>query len=392
MKVLQVVPSLALRTGGPAVVAVEIARCVRARGVESTVFATDMAYPAQAVHRGRLTSNGLPHGWEAVDLRLFPARAPYRLVYSPELGKALRKEVAGYDVVHIHSLFLYPQFAAAREANRYGVPCVFSLHGALDPWLRRRGRLQKALADALWQRRALKRAAALHLTTADESQLVADVAPRVPRRIVPMGIRWGEYQQLPSGEDFRAERLGGHRGPVVLNVGRISVKKGLDLLIKAFARVVHEEALLAIAGPDDEGLQSKLEALAAREGVRDRVVFTGLVQGDDKLAAFAAADVWALSSHTENFGVAVMEAFAAGLPTVISPAVNLAPEVKQAGAGIVCRLDEAALAETIDSLLGDAARREELGARARQFARRFDWDALAPDLVELYEAVAKRRV
>jgi glycosyltransferase involved in cell wall biosynthesis len=390
MKVLQVVPSLALRTGGPAIVAVEIARTVLAHGIECTVFTTDMAYPAQAVERDRVTAGGLPRGADAVDLHVFPARAPYRLVYSPELGKALRRETEAYDVVHVHSLFLYPQFAAARAAHRRGVPYVFSLHGALDPWLRRRGRVQKAVADVVWQRRALERAAALHLTVEDEARLVADVAPRVPRKIVPIGIRWDEYQELPSGASFRAERLGGHEGPVVLNVGRISIKKGLDILIRSFARIGRDDVLLVIAGPDDEGLQSSLEALAAAEDVGDRVIFTGLIQGDEKLAALAAADVWALSSHTENFGVAVMEALAAGLPTAISPGVNLAPEVDEAGAGVVAPLDVDAFAEAIDSLLGDPARREQLGERARAFARRYDWEALAPRMAEMYESVAGR--
>jgi glycosyltransferase involved in cell wall biosynthesis len=176
---------------------------------------------------------------------------------------------------------------------------------------------------------------------------------------------------------------------VVLTLGRLAVKKGLDILIRAFAIAAREipRASLVIAGPDDEGIQPSLEQLAAHEGIGDRLVFPGMLVGDDKLSALAAADVWALPSHTENFGIAVMEALAAGCPTVVSPAVNLADEIGRSKAGLVRDAEPEPFAEAIASLLHDPARRSELAARAREFARRYDWDALAPGILEMYEGV-----
>lgn len=392
MKVLHVVPGLASRTGGPAVSVVESSVALRLCGVEATIMTTDLADAPFSPSRRRIRASELPAGAESLDVRLFATRWPYRLRYAPTLLGELRRQASRFDVVHIHSLFLFPQFAAFREAVRQGVPYIVSPRGALDPYLRRRGRLRKAVTDALWQRRMLERASALHLTSREEARLTADVAPSVRRVVVPNGIRWADYQELPGRAEFRDRRLGGYDGPIVLNLGRISHKKGLDVLIRAFARVRGRvgECRLVIAGPDDEGLSPRLAALADDEGVGSQVTWTGMLHGRDKLAALAAADVWALSSHTENFGVAVVEALAAGLPTVVSPAVNIAPELAAAGAASVCPLEPGAFADGIAALLEDEARRAALGERARAFARRYDWSETAPLLSAMYREVADR--
>jgi glycosyltransferase involved in cell wall biosynthesis len=365
----------------------QAALALRAQGWESTILATDLAHPASWSGRDRITLADVPAGAEDLDVRLFPARWPYRLAYSPALARAAASLARDADVVHIHMLFQYPQFAAYEAARRAGVPYVVTPHGALDPHLRRRSRLVKALASALWQRRMLDGAAVLQFTSAEEARLVADLRFRAPAVVVPNGIDWLAFQRLPPGDAFRRRHLAGHDGPVVMHLGRLSHKKGLDILIRAFARVarVRRDALLALVGPDDEGLTPRLRALAAAEGVGERVVFTGMLTGEDKRAALAAADVWAAPSHTENFGVAVVEAMAAGRAVVISSAVNLAPEAEAAGAALVRPNTPDAFAEAIAALLDDAGRREALGCAARAFARRYDWPAVAPAWAAMYE-------
>ena len=323
MRVLHVIPNLAARTGGPPVAVIESARALSRIGVESTIFATDMAEAASARSHSRASIDDLPDGANALDMRLFPARWPRRLAFSPALSRALADEAPRCDVVHIHSLFLFPQFAAYRAARRARVPYVVSPRGSLDPHLRRRSRAVKAIGDALWQRSMLEDAAALHATSDEEARLLDDVAPAVPRAVVPNGIRCAEFESLPPASEFRERHLAGASGPVVMFLGRLSHKKGLDVLVRAFALVRREvpDAQLAIVGPDDEGLTPALRAVAAREGVADAVTFTGMLRGRDKLAALAAAGVWALPSHTENFGIAVAEALAAGRAVVVAPGV-----------------------------------------------------------------------
>ena len=392
MKVLHVLPSLSARIGGPAISVVESALALRALGVASTIFATDMAGAVSAKRHRRVMPADLPAGADRLDVRLFATRRPYRLAFAPSMQRALHDAVRRHDVVHIHMLFMYPQFAAYRAARRHGVPYVVSPCGALDPHLRTRSRVAKALTERAWQRDMLDGAAALHFKTDEEAALVADLGLRAPAVVAPNGVRCDAFGALPSGEAFRARYLGGHGGPVVLNLGRLSHKKGLDVLARAFAIVAsrHPDAMLVLAGPDDEDLTPSLRALSRQLGIDARVRFTGMLRGDDKLGALAAAGVWALPSHTENFGVAVVEAMAVGLPVVISPQVNIAREIAEAGAGIVCERTPEAFAAQIIALLDDASTRVSLGGRARAFARRYDWSEVAPQLARMYASVAGR--
>jgi glycosyltransferase involved in cell wall biosynthesis len=389
MKVLHVIPGIADRTGGPAASVLESSRVLSERGLSCTVMTTDLGEAASATRHTRITTQAafIPRD---VDVRAYRAQAPRRVAFSVPLARALRVAIHECDVVHIHSLFLFPQYAAYKTASRAGAPFIVSPCGALDPFLRRRNRVAKAISDLLWQGGMLRDAAAIHFKTDDERRLACDL-PLAPRQfVVPNGIDWTSFQRLPDDRGFRGRHLHGHGGRIVLNVGRISHKKGLDLLIRAFAQVHRRhdpEALLVLVGPDDEGLRPRLTELAADEGVEDNVVFTGMLRGAELRAALSAATVWALPSKTENFGTSVIEAMAAGVPVVVSPEVNLAPEIRADDAGVVCERERGALADALAGLLWDADRRSHLSGRGRRFAARFDWKQIAPQFEAMYESV-----
>lgn len=389
MRIVHAVPSLSMRTGGLAVAVVEAAVATERVGVSNCIVATDLPGTPTSRLRGPVAPEELPPRLDEIEVRIARATWPRRLAYSRELDRALAGEVRRADLVRIHSLFLFPQYAAFRHARRLGVPFVVSPHGALDPFLRPRGRLRKRIVGLLWQDRMLRNAAALHLTSDEEARLVHDIAPAVPRVVVPNGIWCDDFRDLPDGVSFRQRYLNGYRGDIVLSLGRITYKKGLDLLIRAFAEpeLRTSNAVLVLAGPDDEGLRPPLEQLARELGLQERVVFTGMLNGVDRLHALGAATVWALPSHTENFGIAVVEALAAGLAAVISPAVNIAPDVQAEGAGIVAEGSPRAFAEELAGLLRDPGRRAQLGHRGRTFARRYDWSRIGTELVTAYEAV-----
>jgi glycosyltransferase involved in cell wall biosynthesis len=356
------------------------------------VLATDLALaPWGWVQRQRRVETADVHpSLAASDLHLFQARFPRRLGFSPELRRELRRTAGDFDVVHVHNLWQFPQYVAYTASRRAGVPYVISPHGALDPYLRRRGRLRKAATSVLWQREMLAGAALLHVTTEAERDRVADVAPQVPRAVVPCGIYADDFSSPPEPRVFRDRRLGGYRGPLIVFLGRITQKKGVDVLIRAFGDVRREvDCRLAIVGPDDEGLLPGLVRLVRELGLERHVEFVEPVYGQERLAALSSADAWALSSHTENFGIAVIEAMAAGCAVVVSPGVSLAGEVAAADAGVVAKATPAAFAQGLLGVLGDDRRRTELRLAAPGFAARYDWSAVAPRLAEMYRSASE---
>jgi glycosyltransferase involved in cell wall biosynthesis len=388
-----VVPGLAARTGGVAASVVETCYALQEADVDSVIFTTDLPASASAANSRRVSPDELPRGAESLDVRIFRSRPPRRLAWSPSLDRALAREIPAYDLVHVHSLFLLPQWSGYRHALHHQVPHVVSPRGSLDPYLRRRGRARKAVATALWQRRMLESAALVLLTSAAEEELARPALPTgTPRAIVPNPLDVERFRELPTGELFRSRYLDGHRGRVILSLGRLAQKKGLDRLIAAFARIASDvpDCRLVLAGPDDDGREPSLRRFAAKAGVAARVHFPGMLTGEAKLSALAAATVWALPSHTENFGVAVVEALAAGVPTVVSPAVNISAEARAADALVVAENTPAEFAAALVRLLEDDVERERLAVAGPAFVSRYGRGVVGRRLADVYASVCSR--
>jgi glycosyltransferase involved in cell wall biosynthesis len=387
VKLLHVVPTYlpAWRHGGPILAIHGLCKALAARGHEVTVFTTD-------VHgEGTLgVPLAAPVRMDGVEVRYFPVFSVgslRRLYIAPGLGQAARDGAAGFDAVHLHSVFLWPTSAAARAAERAGVPYVLSPRGMLVPELMRtRGRWRKLAWMLLAERRTVERAAALHATSALEAEEAARLDLSLPPvAVVPNGIDpepW-DGDETALAPPVRAV-LGGR--PFLLYLGRLSWKKGLDRLIPALVRV--PGAVLAIAGNDEEGIRPGLERLAREMGVADRAVFLGPVQGADKKALLHRTAALVLSSRSENFGNVVLEAWAAGRPVAVTPEVGLAESVRETGAGIVADGD---LGAALRALLADPDRLDAMGRCGAETVReRFGWPAVARAMEAVYERIAGR--
>jgi glycosyltransferase involved in cell wall biosynthesis len=206
--------------------------------------------------------------------------------------------------------------------------------------------------------------------------------------VVPLGLDFEAYVRRPP-EVFRARWPEAGNRRIVLFLGRLHPKKGLDILAQAFATVARgrDDVHLVIAGPDD-GARAATEALLSSLGVRERATFTGMLRGEDKLAAFGAADAFVLASRSENFGLAVVEAMACGLPVIVSDRVNIWREVEGAGAAVVVPCDARALAGALTGVLEDGGKRAEMGRKGAEFARRrYDRRRVAMELESAYRSV-----
>jgi glycosyltransferase involved in cell wall biosynthesis len=376
-----------MRAGGIPSFVSESSAALAGVDVESKILATNLGEAPTVRHPRKITEAEMPQDASVLDIELFDFKAPVGLAHSPALAKRVEEIVSDFDLVHIHSLWFHPQFAAQRAARKHRVPYVISPHGTLDRYLRSHRRFSKGVMNVTWQNKMLANAAALHVATDRERENISDIAPEVPRGLAPCGV-WADRFARPGDESaFRAREFHGTEAPIVMFLGRIAFKKRLDLLIAAFADHARAggEGLLAIVGPDDEDLVPGLKAQAAELGIADRVRFTGPLFDDDRADALAAATVWALSSETENFGIAVIEALACGIPVLVSEGVSVSDEIAARDAGVVVPLDTAEFTRAIGELIGDDRLRERLGQNGRALAAEYDWREVAPKLRSVYE-------
>jgi glycosyltransferase involved in cell wall biosynthesis len=315
-----------------------------------------------------------------------------RLFRAPELAPALARRVEEFDVVHLHSVFLWPTWRAARAAERAAKPYVVSPRGILDPeLLRRRGRWRKRLWIAAVERRTLARAAAIHVTSDLEAAGLRTLGlDLVPLAVVPNGVDLAFDGETADTAALDRVAAAVSRGPYWLALGRVAAKKRLDLLVAATALV--PGLRLLVAGNDDEGLSPALRAEAARLGIGDRVELLGEVRGEAKRRLLAGAVALALPSASENFGNVVLESLAAGRPAIVSPAVGAAEVLRQAAAGLVAEPATQPLAEAIRGLLANPAGAAAMGERGRRHVETaLGWERIAASMRELYVGKAKAR-
>ena len=210
-----------------------------------------------------------------------------------------------------------------------------------------------------------------------------------PGVVVPNGIEAAAYGDLPALGSFRARypEIGDKK--IILFFGRLNFKKGLDILSRAYGDIANarDDVHLVLAGPDD-GMQGRTEGWLRDHGVRDRATFTGMLLGPDKLAALGDADIFVLPSYSENFGIAVVEAMACGLPVLISDRVNIWREIEARGAGVVTPCDAGAVAAAMAGLLDDGDGARAMGANGKALVgEQFDWSRIALMLEEVYTSL-----
>jgi glycosyltransferase involved in cell wall biosynthesis len=270
---------------------------------------------------------------------LGPAQGNYR--YTPRLGEWLRGNLARFDGVVIHGLWQYHSYGSYRVV-RGRIPFVVFPHGMLDPYFKRAFPLKHVKKQVYWvarEYRVLRDARAVCFTTPIERDLAAGTM--WPQRWNPVVVSFGTSQ--PAGDPVMQREIFLSQFPALrgrrffLFLSRFHSKKGCDLLLDAFARVaeMHPDLDLVMAGPDEEGLRPQLEAQATGLRISARVHWTGMLEGDLKWGAFYAAEAFVLPSHQENFGIAVVEALACGVPVLISDKVNIWPDIAHDEAGIV---------------------------------------------------------
>ena len=386
MKILRLIRSLDPLGGGPAEGVRQITPHLSALGIDTTVASLD--------------SPDVPwlkdQCFNAIGLG--PVFGTYG--YRRNLRQSIRPLVQECDCAIIHGLWQYHTLVTWRASRCTGVPYFVYPHGMLDPWFKSNYPLKHLKKSCYWpwaDYQVLRDASAVLFTTEQERLLARHSFSRYQARERVVG--YGTTRPPCNIERQRAvffdhfPHLRGKR--ILLFLSRIHPKKGVDLLIRAFATVASTDTSfhLVIAGPDQVALQESLQQLAADLGVAGRITWPGMLFGDLKWGAFRCAELFCLPSHQENFGIVVAEALACGLPVVIAEPVNIAADVAASDAGIVhfdtVEGTTSALRRWVQM---SPAERIEMGERGRKlFAERFDFASVAKNLIPLFENALKSR-
>lgn len=315
-----------------------------------------------------------------------PGRWLGGLSWSPKLRETLAHDIGQLDVLHNHSLWMLPNSYASQLGRQTGKPVVFTIHGTLEPWALNHSRWKKRIVGRWFQFRDLRSANCLHVNSQRELQSVRDAGFRNPVAVIPNGINLNELQSLPAQNAFYQShpQLTGKK--LLLFMARLHKKKGLDHLLQSWSELANEftDWHLVIAGPDD-GYQDSCEEMIARFGIDNSTSLIGSLDGDDKLAALSAAEVFVQPSHSEGFSMSVIEAMACGLPVLISPGCNF-PEAAQVGAGFEVSADREGTTEGLRRLMQlTPTNRCEMGRLGRSLVElNYTWDRVAESMLEVY--------
>lgn len=362
MRILHVVDSLALQMGGTARAPLDLCAGLIERGHHVRLVAT--AAPQENYEH-------LAQDHPTVPTELFPRRFPHHNFRSPDLRRWLDANVEAYDLVEIHGVFSFVPLYAARACVRAGTPYTVRPHGSLDPFdLQNHALAKRVLGPSVFGRCLLGNARAVFLTSRTEADRVVTFGVQAPKSVASLPVP--PPQDLGDGPAFRSDHGIPPDAVVILVLGRIHPKKGLQFLLPSLAALKesHPELWLLIVGAGEEKHMDSVDHLLRKHRMTTWTTRCPLLSGHPKQSAFAASDIFALPSLNENFGIVVVEAMYAGLPLVISSEVYIHDVVENGGVGIVCQPNISSCRSALAELLCDEALRRRMSALAPAVAHR----------------------
>ncbi|KQT04780.1 MULTISPECIES: glycosyltransferase [unclassified Rhizobium] len=385
MKVVHVIASIDPDGGGLQAVAVRIAaaQCLLGHTVHLVSYLGKVA--ARDVFE---TIKEVP-GFGNIIWHLLPGPDPMETFLSLEGRRVLRDVSQDADVFHLHGVWEPVLKCAAHVAKTAGIRYCVCPAGMLDRWSMQQKPWKKRAALKLGYRHMLDNAHFIHALNLDEANLMEPLRLKAPRKIIPNGVFVEEFVPLPERGLFRSRFEFPDDRRFVLFLSRLHYKKGLDVLAKAFRAVANVclDVDLIIAGPDG-GARTGLMSLIHDLALEDRVRVIGPIYGAAKLHALVDAACFCLPSRQEGFSVAITEALACATPVVITENCHF-PEVEEADAGVIVKLDPQAVASALISVLYDPSRANEMGRNGRALVlENYTWPRIAQMTLDAYAANA----
>ncbi|OKH22633.1 glycosyltransferase [Chroogloeocystis siderophila] len=387
MKILMLVPAVGTVYGGPSKSVVELAQALGHHSIEVDLITTNA--------NGSEKLN--------VPLQTWISETSYRFQYFPywdlkgykfslALTNWLFKNASNYDLVHANAVFSYANLPAYWACQQQKIPYLVTPRGMLEPWALSYKAWKKRLYYNLFEKPALQQASAIQTLAKKEAEGVKILDLKAPIFVVPNGVHKQDFETLPEPENFYSKFPETRNKTLILFLGRIDPKKGLDLLSTAFAKIhtLFPHTHLIVAGQDNIGYLPVVKDYFAQAGCIDAVTFTGMLTGSLKHSALAAANIYVAPSYSEGFSMSVLEGMASGLPCVITTGCNFS-EAASAQAAYVVNVNAEELADALTKCLQNPQQAKQMGNRARQLVfENYTWERVASQLIEIYMSIRKR--
>lgn len=372
MKILHIIPAYfpAHRYGGPIQSVHELNKGLVKLGIDVTVYTTN-------IDGGGVVN--MPTKKECVldGVKVFYFPITWRpWVYSLSLQGAVKRNIKNFDIIHITSVFLSVSTLGAYYARKHEIPYIISPRGSLMKEPLKGKNILKTLKKKLYitmiEKRNMEQASAIHFTVRNEEpEYKANKLQYKKSFIIQNGIALNKEKEEVAKGVFRKKYNIADSEKIVLFLGRLHWIKGLDTLIPAFADVIKrgKGGYLVLVGGDDEGYREKLEEWIKEYNIGNKVVFTGMLLGKDKIAAIRDSAILVLPSYSESFGMAAVEAMDMGIPVILTKNVGIASDVERVGAGLVVEKKIDQLARAIIKIMGNERLAREMGSRGRLLVR-----------------------
>ncbi len=390
MKILHVIPSIAPVRGGPSQAILEMVMALRRHNIDAEIVTTND-------NGDRLLDVPLNKKieYKEVPVWFFSRFSPdiYSLkefAFSFSLTHWFWLHINNYDLIHIHAIFSYPSTVAMAIARIKKVPYICRTLGQLCQWSLQQGYQKKRAYLSLIERANLNGAQSLHFTTEQEQQETSNLNLKCSSFILPHGI--SIPPKIPNAKTKLRQQLKVKNEPIILFLSRLHPKKGLDYLIAALGKLTDKSFTFVLAGNGDSEYEIEVEKLLHQHNICTRTYRVGFVQGEYKSLLLQGADVFALTSYSENFGIAVLEALAAGIPALVTPGVALSSMLKQERIGYVTDLNIDAITSSIDYCLDNLLELESKGDRAYKVVlEQYTWDSIAAKLIDIYSTILNNK-
>ena len=391
MKVLHVIPSIASVRGGPSQAVLEMVTALRYLNIDVEIATTnDNGTQILDVPLNKKIE------YKKVPVWFFPRFSPEihslrEFAFSSPLTYWLWLHINDYDLVHIHAIFSYPSTIAMTIARSKKVPYICRTLGQLCQWSLQQGYQKKQVYLSLVERANLNESRSLHFTTEQEQKEASNLNLKCPSFILPHGV--SIPPKIPDAKTQLRQQLEvAENEPIILFLSRLHQKKGLEYLIPALGKLTDKSFTFVLAGNGDSEYETEVEKLLHIHNIYPRTRRVGFVQGEYKNLLLQGADIFALTSYSENFGLAVLEALAAGIPALVTPGVALATMLKQERIGYVTDLNIDAITSSIEYCLNNLPELKEKGDRACQVVvKKYTWDSIAAKLVDIYSTIVEQQ-